>query len=91
MTQAELADKAGVPQSTVGRIESGATVPRVDTLDRLLRACGHRLNADRDWSGGVDVSMIDMMLAMDPGERAAYGQASSENLAQALDVGPESH
>lgn len=91
LTQAQLAARAGVPQSTVGRIESGATIPRVDTLDTLLRACGHRLNADRDWSGGVDLSLIDMMLSMNTSERAAYGQASSENLAKALNVSAKGH
>jgi hypothetical protein len=75
----------------VGRIESGATVPRVDTFDQLLRACGHRLNADRDWSRGVDLSMIDAMLSMDADERSAFGQASSENLAEALSLDSQGH
>jgi transcriptional regulator with XRE-family HTH domain len=40
LTQRALAAKARVPQPTVARIESRAVVPRVDTLDRLLAACG---------------------------------------------------
>ena len=32
MTQAELAERAGVPKSTVGRIESGARVPSIDVV-----------------------------------------------------------
>ena len=45
LTQRELARRAGVPQSVVGKIETGRTTPRVDTFDRLLRAAGHRLIA----------------------------------------------
>ena len=46
LTQAELAAHAGVPQSTVGRIESGRTVPSVETLTRLLAVCGWELRAE---------------------------------------------
>ena len=46
LTQAELADRAGVPQSTIGRIESGQAVPRVDMLSRLLALCGWDLRAE---------------------------------------------
>jgi len=86
-----LGERAGVPQSTVGRIESGRVDPRVATLDRLLRACGHRLGADSNWAEGVDLSMIDLMLSMDSSERLAYGQASSTNLAEHLGVNAERH
>lgn len=40
MTQRELAAAAGVPQSTVARIEGGQVSPRVDTLIHLLAAAG---------------------------------------------------
>lgn len=40
LTQAQLAARAGVPQSTVGRIESGARTPSTDMLERLVRAAG---------------------------------------------------
>ena len=32
LSQQELADAIGKPKSTIGRIEAGITVPRVDTL-----------------------------------------------------------
>lgn len=38
LTQRELASAAGVPQSTVARIESGATQPTVPMLFRILAA-----------------------------------------------------
>ncbi len=34
---------SGVSQPTIARIESGITVPRVDTLNRLLEACDETL------------------------------------------------
>lgn len=40
LSQRELARRAGVPQSTVGRIEAGLLDPRIGTVERLLRACG---------------------------------------------------
>lgn len=35
-----LADRAGTSHSTLAAYESGRVVPRVDTLDRILRAAG---------------------------------------------------
>ncbi len=43
MTQAELAKKSGVRQSNISRIESGAVLPRLDTLETLARALGKQL------------------------------------------------
>jgi transcriptional regulator with XRE-family HTH domain len=39
-TQRELAHAAGILQPAIARIETGDVVPRVDTLARLLAACG---------------------------------------------------
>ena len=36
--------RSGVPQSTIARIESGKQMPRADTLDKLLEACGWELD-----------------------------------------------
>ncbi|MGA9159830.1 MAG: helix-turn-helix transcriptional regulator, partial [Actinomycetota bacterium] len=40
LTQRALALRAGIPQPTIARIEARTVVPRIDTLDRLLSACG---------------------------------------------------
>jgi len=40
ITQADLARRLGRSQSAVARWESGAVSPRLDTLERLVRACG---------------------------------------------------
>ncbi|MDQ0297896.1 transcriptional regulator with XRE-family HTH domain [Salibacterium salarium] len=38
MTQQELADLAGIPKSTIGRIEAGSTSPKVETLLKISKA-----------------------------------------------------
>jgi transcriptional regulator with XRE-family HTH domain len=43
VSQRELAALAGCAPSQVGRIESGATTPRLDTVLVLLRALGYEL------------------------------------------------
>ncbi len=43
MSQRELAQAAGVPQSTVSKIESGQRQPSVAMLERLLEAAGFSL------------------------------------------------
>lgn len=73
-TQRQLADKAGVPQSTIGRIEAGLVDPRLGTFDRLLRACDIVLEPELDWTGGGDRSLIQAQLAKPP--RVRLEQAS---------------
>lgn len=38
MSQAQLAERAGLPQSHVAAVESGKTAPRIDTLQKLFEA-----------------------------------------------------
>jgi transcriptional regulator with XRE-family HTH domain len=71
LSQRELAERSGLPQSTVGRIETGAIDPRVSTLDRLLRACEFDLEVEPLLGIGVDRSQIREMLALTPAERLA--------------------
>jgi predicted transcriptional regulator len=80
LTQQGLALRAGVPQSVVARIESGKSVPRVDTLDRLLRACGKTLEAAPQLGIGVDRTGIRELLALTPGQRAQLATADARAL-----------
>lgn len=43
LTQAALARRAGTSQPALARYESGAALPTLPTLERLLSACGRRL------------------------------------------------
>lgn len=40
LTQKELADRSGVPQSNISRIEKGQAIPSLMTLDKIARALG---------------------------------------------------
>lgn len=40
MTQSEVAQRLGCPQSAVARFEAGRTVPRIDTVFRFASAVG---------------------------------------------------
>jgi hypothetical protein len=42
-SQIDLATRAGTSQSALARYETGATLPTLPTLERLLSACGRRL------------------------------------------------
>lgn len=70
LTQRELAALAGMPQPAIARIERGRVSPSLETLDRLLRACGKQLElADRP-GAGVDRTLIRERLRLSPTQRA---------------------
>jgi len=84
LTQREVATRAGLPQPAIARAESGRTVPRADTLERILRACGSELRAAPALGVGVDRTAIRELLALTPGERARLAVAEAGNLDRAL-------
>ena len=43
LSQAALAERAGTSQPALARYETGAALPTLPTLERLLSACGRRL------------------------------------------------
>lgn len=43
LSQAELAERASTSQPALARYETGVTLPTLPTLERLLAACGRRL------------------------------------------------
>jgi transcriptional regulator with XRE-family HTH domain len=81
LTQRELASRSGVPQSTVARIESGAVMPKVDTLERLLKACDESLEMLPRLGMGIDRTLIREMLRLTPADRLQVASQSAQNLA----------
>lgn len=70
LTQAELAERLGVSQSAIAKLERDGANPAVRTLDRALRATGHRLQLIAPaWSDTVDESLIRRDLERTPAER----------------------
>jgi uncharacterized protein len=84
LSQRALALVAGVPQPTVARIESGAVTPRVDTLDRLLAACGRTLMAGPMPGAGVDRTQMRALLRLSPGDRLRLAAREARNLDRLL-------
>lgn len=84
LSQRDLAGRAGVAQPAIARIESGGVVPRVDTLERLLRLCGHTLEVGRRPGAGVDRSAIRALLRLTPRERFDLAVAEANNLGRFL-------
>lgn len=80
-SQRRLAEVSGLPQSTVGRIESGAVVPRVDTLVHLLRACDEGLEVMPLLGQGIDRSIIRELLRLTVEERARLAEEAAASLA----------
>lgn len=68
ITQQELAERAGTTQSAIARWESGRTRPGVETVARLVRACGLELEL-RIAPADPDASLIERNLALSPEQR----------------------
>ncbi|MGH2723895.1 MAG: helix-turn-helix transcriptional regulator [Actinomycetota bacterium] len=86
LTQAEVARRAGLPQPAVARIERGGGIPRVDTLERLLRACGASLAVEPRLGMDVDRKEIRDLLRLTPSERLAHASAPGFRPAQVLRI-----
>ncbi|MGH9032133.1 MAG: helix-turn-helix domain-containing protein [Acidimicrobiia bacterium] len=83
LTQAELATRVGTTQSAVSAWERGKETPRVDTLARILRACGFEADLVLRGRDDEDRSLIAMHLGLSPGARldALEGMLEFEELA----------
>jgi transcriptional regulator with XRE-family HTH domain len=70
LTQLELAERLGISQASVSKLEHSGSNPTVETLDRALRATGKQLKLSTiDWQPGVDVASIARHLKLTPMER----------------------
>jgi transcriptional regulator with XRE-family HTH domain len=71
LSQRALAERVGVPQSTVSRIERGRIDPRASTLNRLLLACNLELGLQRRSvdEHGIDRTLIRSQLQRKPRDR----------------------
>jgi transcriptional regulator with XRE-family HTH domain len=69
LTQADLARRLGTNQSAVSNWERGRDTPRVDTLARILEACGFEADMTFRRLADVDRAQIRENLAMTPAER----------------------
>jgi transcriptional regulator with XRE-family HTH domain len=80
LSQRALAQRTGVAQPAIARIEAGRVTPRVDTLDRLLRECGYSVGSERLLGAGVDRTQIRELLRLSPRQRLDRAVADAEGL-----------
>jgi transcriptional regulator with XRE-family HTH domain len=71
LTLRALAERAGTSHATLAAYEAGRAVPRVDTLDRILRAAGYA---------------TDIELTRRPDAADAERRAKGEELREALEL-----
>lgn len=80
LTQRALSASTHVLQPAIARIEAGAVVPRLDTLDRLLAGCGMTLAVVHRPGAGVDRTPIRALLRLRPIERVRLAVREARNL-----------
>jgi len=78
LSQRELAARAGVPQSTVARIERGVIDPRLTTFERLIDACDEEVVVTPRPGKGVDRGQIREMLKLSPAQRVTTAAIEAE-------------
>lgn len=79
LSQRDLARRAGVPQSTIARIESSVIDPRFGTVRNLLQACGYRL-ALRRMGEGIDRTMMRELIKLPADELMYLAEADAAGL-----------
>lgn len=89
ISQAQLAGLAGVPRSTVERIEAGTRQPSLLTLSRLLSAVGLEMRIRLEDYDNHDDVLDASYTAMTVEQRAAV-DARHERLIALVDAGRES-
>lgn len=89
LTQAQLAERAGVTQSVIARLERSGGNPTFLTLERILHAAGHRLELSAVHQGlsTVDETLIAQQLALTPAERIRDLDARQATARMLLDAG----
>jgi transcriptional regulator with XRE-family HTH domain len=84
LTQRELAERSGIAQPAIARIESGGASPRAATVEKLLAACGFRLKIEPRRGEGVDRTAIRELLELTPDARARLAAEEANRLSAAL-------
>lgn len=82
ITQRELAERTGIAQPTIARIESGRADPLFSTVQRLLAACGTEIRGDVRPGYGIDRTQMRELLKLTHAERLAQLEGDAAGLAE---------
>jgi transcriptional regulator with XRE-family HTH domain len=86
LTQRELADAAGVPQSTVARIESGVRQPSLPVLARILAAVDLEMRIRLEPYDDHDDVLAATQDRLTPAQRALGDKSMDEFFAKFTEV-----
>lgn len=73
LTQQDLAERAGTTQSAIARLETGKSAPSLDTVQRLIRACGLDLEVALVERDDSDASQARRLRGLTPAQRLDRG------------------
>jgi transcriptional regulator with XRE-family HTH domain len=82
LTQRQLAERAEVAQPMIARIETGRSIPRVDTFDKLLKACGMGLEVEPRLGIGLDPTLARELLKASPRRRIELLEREAAEMAR---------
>lgn len=82
LSQRQLSEAAGVPRSTVARVESGQMQPTLPMLERLVLAAGLEMRIRLEPYDDHD-DVLDALASADPG-RARAARSAADRLAAQL-------
>ena len=86
LSQRALAERAGVAQPAIARIESGRVDPGVETLSHLLESCGFELGAAPRRGEGIDRTVIRQLLRLTPLQRLELAVTEASNMARLMEM-----
>jgi len=82
-TQAQLASASGTTQSAIARLEAPGANPRLETLEKVLRAMGFSLKLSAALPQ-LDERQVIEQLRLTPAERLARFEVERESLREVL-------
>jgi transcriptional regulator with XRE-family HTH domain len=80
LTQAQLAQRMGVQQPVVARLERARSDPRFSTVVRALEAAGQGIYAAARGGAQVDEAQIEAHLRLSPADRLRLFERSYANV-----------
>jgi transcriptional regulator with XRE-family HTH domain len=83
LTQAALARRARTSQTAISAYESGAKVPSLDTLERILAAAGFELRMSLAPAEDHDESLARYLDTLPKGARARFDREQQARITQA--------
>ncbi len=90
LTQRELAERLGVSQPVIARLERRGANPTIATLDHIVATTNHSLRLELDVESGIDESMIAADLAISADQRLRRFESFYDFAKRAGEAAPRS-